>query len=138
MTRAVGPVERTGLRPVDAGAPVGLTCHAMDAEPGQIWRLYRGDELVADLVVNDADFPWLYAAVRPYDGFAGVAPLFADELRLLEDGEDNSDAWEKAYAAIRSTVELRYPAGGHVPEFLLHIEEDRAWWRWSDEPFEAE
>jgi len=109
----------------------------MDAAPGQIWRLYRGDELLADLVVNDADFPWLYALVQPYDGFAEVGPLFAEELRLLEDSDDHPGAWESVYEVIRSTVDLRYPAGGNVPEFLLHIEDDRAWWRWSDEPFEA-
>ncbi|MDK0524423.1 hypothetical protein [Streptomyces sp. ML-6] len=26
--------------------------------------------------------------------------------------------------------------GGPVAEFLLHIEGDRAWFRWNDEPFE--
>jgi predicted GTPase len=25
--------------------------------------------------------------------------------------------------------------GGSVPEFLLHIKNDEAWFRWSDEPF---
>ncbi|MEV6847472.1 hypothetical protein [Actinoplanes sp. NPDC051411] len=33
-------------------------------------------------------------------------------------------------------VTLRYPEGNEVPEFLLHIQGDEAWWRWSDEPFD--
>ena len=27
------------------------------------------------------------------------------------------------------------PDGRPVPEFLLHVDGDDAWWRWSDEPF---
>jgi hypothetical protein len=52
---------------------------------GQPWTLYRGDELIADLVVNGGDFPWLNADVRPHPGFEDVRPLFDEELRLLAD-----------------------------------------------------
>jgi hypothetical protein len=31
---------------------------------------------------------------------------------------------------------LTYPDGRDVPEYLLHIDGDEAWWRWSDEPFD--
>ena len=104
----------------------------------ETWKLHRGDELLADLVVTDGDFPWLYARVRPHDGFEDVRPLFAEELRLLDDIENDSAAWETAYDAIRAIIILRYPAGGEVPEFLLHVDGDEAWWRWSDEPFDHE
>ncbi len=43
-----------------------------------------------------------------------------------------------AYNAIRTVVTLRYPEGHEVPEFLLHIDGDVAWWRWSDEPFDED
>jgi hypothetical protein len=62
--------------------------------------------------------------------------LLAEELRLLDRVDDDVDAWEAAYAAIRATLTLRYPHGGEVPEFLLHVDGDTAWRRWSDEPFE--
>ncbi|MDH6437755.1 hypothetical protein M2158_006296 [Streptomyces sp. SAI-144] len=42
---------------------------------------------------------------------------------------------EEAYDEVRRRVSLHAP-GGPVPEFLLHIEGDRAWFRWSDEPFD--
>ncbi|MBX6751337.1 MAG: hypothetical protein IRY85_17015 [Micromonosporaceae bacterium] len=34
--------------------------------------------------------------------------------------------------------DLRNPEGRDVPEFLLHIDGDQAWWRWSDEPFDED
>jgi len=101
----------------------------------EVWTLYRQDRRLADLVVTDRDFPWLSARVEPRDGFDDVRPLFAEELRALHAVDDDPDAAETAYDAIRSTVTLRYPDGTEVPEFLLHIEGDEAWWRWSDEKF---
>jgi len=45
---------------------------------------------------------------------------------------------EAAYRRIREAVRLLAPDGRAVPEFLLHIEDEDAWWRWSDEPFPEE
>lgn len=80
----------------------------------RVWTLHRCDdgELLADFVVTGGDFPWLHGRVRAYEGLAGVRPLFAEELR--------------------------YPDGREVPEFLLHVDGEDAWWRWSDEPFDPE
>jgi len=100
-----------------------------------VWRLYRGDELLADLVVTGGDFPWLVARVEPKPGFETVRHLFADELRWTDGADEDEGAWAAAYDRIRATVSLSYPDGGAVPEFLLHIDGDEAWWRWSDEPF---
>lgn len=102
------------------------------------WTLYRGAELIADLVVAGRDFPWLNARVRPRDGFDDVRPLFAEELGLLDDLDQQPDAWEAAYQAIRAVLTLKDPDGREVPEFLLHVDGDEAWWRWSDEPFRNE
>ncbi len=73
--------------------------------------------------------------MRPYPGFEEVQPLFDEELRLLDDVDNTADAWEAAYEKVRAAVTLRYPDGGEVPEFLLHIDKGEAWWRWSDEAF---
>lgn len=104
----------------------------------QIWTLHRraDDELVAALVVTGGDFPWLHARVEDRPGLAALRPLFAEELRLLDDGDGDVAAWERAYDAVSAAVRLRYPDGGEVPEFLLHLDGDEAWWRWSDEPFD--
>ena len=99
----------------------------------RIWRLRHGDATVAELVVTDADFPWLHATVRPGPNFDVLRPLFDDEVRLPQDDDDV--AWETAYDRIRQAVSLIAPDGQAVPEFLLHIDGQDAWWRWSDEPF---
>lgn len=88
---------------------------------GDIWRLRRGDETVADLVVTGSDFPWLNATVRPHPGFDELRAVFDDELRLLDHLDEDVAAWEAAYDRVRQTVALEAPDGRAVPEFLLHI-----------------
>ena len=61
---------------------------------GEIWLLYQGDELLADLVVTGGDFPWLNAELRAKPAFDEVQPLFAEELRRLDRIDDDVDAWE--------------------------------------------
>ncbi|MEV6374763.1 hypothetical protein [Micromonospora musae] len=112
----------------------------MSDHHGSAWTLHRRDDgrVLADLVVTGGDFPWLNARVDQREGLAEVRPLFAEELRLLDAGDVAVEAWESAYEAIRNAVTLRSPEGHDVPEFLLHIDGNEAWWRWSDEPFDGE
>ncbi|MDG4772935.1 hypothetical protein [Solwaraspora sp. WMMD792] len=108
---------------------------------GASWSLRDHDGvLLADLAVTDGDFPWLYATLRPTEAFASLRPIFDAELRamrVVEDGPDDG-AWERAYQQVRAAVVLIDPDGVAVPEFLLHVEGDEAWWRWSDEPFDED
>lgn len=105
-----------------------------------VWTLHRryDGRLLARLVVTGGDFPWLNARVEPEEELTEVRPLFGDDLRLLDRIDDDGDAWEAAYEAIRQAVTLRDPEGRDVPEFLLHIDGVEAWWRWSDEPFDED
>jgi hypothetical protein len=45
------------------------------------------------------------------------------------------EAGEAVYEQITGTVELVAAHHGPVAEFLLHIQGDQAWFRWSAEPF---
>ncbi|WP_181806271.1 hypothetical protein [Streptomyces shenzhenensis] len=99
---------------------------------GDVWQVRGGREPVGEIVVDETDFPWLHGTFTPGPGFAGVRDLFARELVLAQD--EDWEAWEEAHDEIRRQVSLIAP-DGPVPEFLLHIEGDRAWFRWSDEPF---
>ena len=110
---------------------------------GQVWRLHRDDEVIAHLVVTEADFPWLRARVEPRPGFEAVRELFVADLVTSEAiNDDDSDsaieAFELGQDRIQDAMTMSYPDGGEVPEFLLHINGDEAWWRWSDEPFELD
>ncbi|MEU1405386.1 hypothetical protein ABZ471_24025 [Streptomyces sp. NPDC005728] len=103
---------------------------------GGVWRVRAGEEPVGEILIDEADFPWLSGRFTEGSGFAAVQDLFARELALTEaDDESSREDWESAYAEIRHRVSLSSP-DGPVPEFLLHIDGDRAWFRWSDEPFE--
>lgn len=105
---------------------------------GGVWYVRCGEEPVGEIVVDEADFPWLEGHFAPGPAYTAVEPLFARELALLEgDLDETIDEWEAAYAEIRRRVSLMSP-DGPVPEFLLHIEGDRAWFRWSDKPFEGD
>ncbi|WP_031487248.1 hypothetical protein [Streptomyces bicolor] len=103
---------------------------------GEVWQVRGGAEPVGEILIDEADFPWLSGRFTPGPGYGAVRDLFARELALLDrDLEESREEWEAAYDEIRRRVSLSSP-DGPVAEFLLHIDGDRAWFRWSKEPFE--
>ncbi|MEU6227022.1 hypothetical protein [Streptomyces sp. NPDC047042] len=100
---------------------------------GEVWRLERGGESLGEIVIEEADFPWLSGRFVPEPAFAEVEPWFVEAIALME--AEEYDRFEDAYERIARTLTLVAPAGP-VAEFLLHIEGDRADFRWSDEPFD--
>jgi len=109
---------------------------------GETWQLRdHAGGLLADLIVTDADFPWLTARLESTPAFEVVRPLFIAELAAsgVEPGDEAPD-WEAAdtaYEQIRAATVLHAP-GGPVAEFLMHVRGNEAWWRWSDEPFDEQ
>jgi hypothetical protein len=98
------------------------------------WRLMLRDALIGEIEITDSDFPWLSGTFVARPGFAEVKPLFDEELSLLE--SEDYRALDDVYYRIRGTgLRLFAPDGHEVPEFLLHIREREAWFRYSDEPF---
>lgn len=105
---------------------------------GEVWRLVRGEELLGEIVIESADFPWLSGRFVPRPAFDDVRPLFREESALIESGVDEHVAeWEQLYDRITAALSLLSPRGP-VAEFLLHVQGDQAWFRWSDEPFDDE
>lgn len=103
---------------------------------GEVWRLVRGEELLGRIVIESADFPWLHGRFLREPAFDDVKPLFDEELALVESDLDGDvEAWERIYDRITGALTLLSPRG-RVPEFLLHVQGDEAWFRWSDEPFD--
>jgi hypothetical protein len=102
----------------------------------EVWLLRHERRVVAKLHVTRMDMPWLRAYVERLAGFEALAPLYAEDIRLLESFEEQGAAeWSAHYDLIESATELLYPDGSEVPEYLLHIDGDKAWWRWHPEPF---
>jgi hypothetical protein len=81
-------------------------------------------------------FPWANGRIQRLPGFEKVERLFADELRILNDTGAEDPAWTVAYERVRSATALKFPDGSPVGEYLLHVEGDRAWWRWSRRRFD--
>ena len=107
--------------------------------PGQVWRLLRGEATIGEIHITDADFPWLNGRFVARDGFEDVRPLFEAELALMDhEGELDIETWESIYKQITDTLALVKADGTPVAEFLLHIKNDDAWFRWSDEPFDTD
>ncbi|MDX3854163.1 hypothetical protein [Streptomyces sp. AK02-01A] len=100
---------------------------------GQIWRLVRGGEPLGEIVVTEADLPWLRGHLIPRPAFAKVKPWFEESLALAE--AEDYERFDESYARIARRLSLVAPSGP-VAEFLLHVQNDRAWFRWSDEPFD--
>jgi hypothetical protein len=100
---------------------------------GDVWQLRRAGEVIGEIVLDEGDFPWLSGRFVPAAGFAEVKQLFDRELALLE--EQDLDEWDVVVREIGEKLQLVAP-GGPVAEFLLHIDGERAWFRWSDVPFD--
>ncbi|MCB5163974.1 hypothetical protein LG634_03880 [Streptomyces bambusae] len=109
----------------------------MSGSTDESWQLRHQDELLGDITIDDSDFPWLHGRFTPTPAFAPFKPWFDESLSLLRAKE--YERFEAAYDRIEQTLTLLSPSPtGRTPvaEFLLHIRDDRAWFRWSDEPFE--
>ncbi|MEU3693813.1 hypothetical protein [Streptomyces narbonensis] len=100
---------------------------------GEVCRLMRQEELLGEIVIDEADFPWLNGRFVPTPRFGEVKLWFDESLALME--AEEYEQFDDAYDRIADTLSLVAPSGP-VAEFLLHISDHRAWFRWSDEPFE--
>ncbi|MGW1195669.1 hypothetical protein ACWD4B_07365 [Streptomyces sp. NPDC002536] len=99
--------------------------------PDSVWRLMSGGTLVGTITIDDADMPWLRGRFLPEPAF-GRFKLWFDEVNALVEAEE-FERFDDAYDRIENALTLMSPSGP-VAEFLLHIDQDRAWFRWDGEP----
>jgi hypothetical protein len=106
----------------------------------EIWLVAHQEELVAELVVERLDGPWLRGRVVARDGFAPLRPVFDREQRLARRFTSDPLGWWHAHRHLRREIRLIKPTGEEAGDFLLHIDGGRASWRhWDppgDRPFE--
>ncbi len=103
----------------------------MSAPAPRIWRLYRDDELIAEIVATGGDFPWLYGRVDPRPGLDPVLPMLSEfGTYLAEVGGDTEARAE--YERVLATLRLVTPDGHPASKFLLYIDGGHAQWRWAD------
>ncbi|SDL00670.1 hypothetical protein SAMN05216298_2237 [Glycomyces sambucus] len=97
---------------------------------GEVWTLRDFGRTIGSITIDDADFLWLEGTFEPRPGFERFRPLFDRSPELVT---DHPDEWE--VVQIQAQLEL-HSKNGPTAEHLLHIENDRAWFRWSDTPFD--
>lgn len=94
----------------------------------RIYALMRGDTQIGVLTEYEIDQPWFlchFVAALP---FAEICPLFDAELEAIR---VDTDAWEKAYEAIDVlNLYLISHDGKVIESMLLHIQDDKAWFRY--------
>ncbi|MEV4502853.1 hypothetical protein [Streptomyces klenkii] len=96
-------------------------------DPDSVWQLMSGSTLVGTITVEDADMPWLRGCFLPSAVFNRFKPWF-DEVNAIIEAEE-FERFDDVYDRIESALTLVSPTGP-VTEFLLHIDQDRAWFRW--------
>ena len=91
------------------------------------WEIHARDgQILGRLEVIGPDMPWFECKFTPTHEWGAVAPLFHDELELLD--RDDMAAWERAYQRIQNLgLVLRATDGtAVVSEFLLHVDGENA------------
>lgn len=96
-----------------------------------VWRVVRRGALIGTITVTEDDFPWQRGRFVAEPVFAEVKPWFDEVLAIVE--SDGFERFDAAYDRIPRELTLVSPSGP-VKDFLLHIDGDEAWFRWSDEP----
>ncbi|WP_405019949.1 hypothetical protein OHV05_26940 [Kitasatospora sp. NBC_00070] len=76
---------------------------------GEVWRLVRQEELVGEIVIDEADFPWLHGRFAPGPAFVGVKPWFDESLALLD--AEEYERFEDSYDQIARSLSLAGPSG---------------------------
>ncbi|MFI1177279.1 hypothetical protein [Streptomyces melanogenes] len=98
-------------------------------DPDGTWRLMSGNTLVGTITVDDGGMPWLRGRFFPEVAFSQFKPWF-DAVNALVEAEE-FERFDDAYDRIENALTLVSPSGP-VAEFLLHIDQDRAWFRWQE------
>ncbi|MFE7136889.1 hypothetical protein ACFVAG_03995 [Streptomyces sp. NPDC057644] len=92
------------------------------------WRLLSGSTLVGTILVDDPGMPWQRGHFSPEPAFSRFKPWF-DEINALVDAQE-LERFDDVYNLIEGALTLESPSGP-VGEFLLHIDQERAWFRWN-------
>lgn len=96
-----------------------------------VWKLFKGEKLLAKIEQNDSDFPWLYGEFYPEKSFEEVRVLF-DRAAYFNDKEDwESPESEEAFKAI-DDLSLRIVDVSRNVEYehvLLNIDGNEVGWR---------
>jgi len=110
-----------------------------DDAPRMVWELRRGDEVLAQLVEDRLDWPWMHCELRSASqGWMGAWQAFTD---ATTSGATTpaSESMRTALLGLDVSLHLVEPAPTSANDvdlhYLVHIGRDgRAWFRYSESP----
>jgi hypothetical protein len=97
---------------------------------GDRLELFARTVLMGELELTNTNQPWFHSRFSPTASFAALKPLFDKEYELL--AEENFDEWEAFYEQIieKCLLLVHEPSGVRIEEFLLHVKDGEAWFRY--------
>ena len=95
----------------------------------KVFHLMKDKELLGVLHSYESNFPWLNCKFEATSAFEKFRPLFETELAAL--GADDMTNWEAAHERITELDLnlLNIDENKWIDNFLLHIEDNEAWFR---------
>ncbi|MBK3557204.1 hypothetical protein JHN55_11820 [Streptomyces sp. MBT56] len=99
--------------------------------PDTEWQLLNNGTLVGTITVDDAGMPWQRGRFLPAPAFSQFRP-WLDELNTILE-VDEFERFDEAYDRIEGALTL-VSSTGPVVDFFLHIDQNRACFRWDSEP----
>ncbi len=90
--------------------------------------LFLNNIKIVTLIEYEDDFPWHRCTFIPENDFDSIKHLFDDELYYFE---NNIKEWDKAYNKIKELnliIKIK-DSSKIIRNFLLHINNDKAWFR---------
>lgn len=96
------------------------------------FQLKQKNRLLGTLRQYDSDFPWINCKFEPTEAFQQIKSLFDEEVEFMESTPFDIEEWDAAYSKIIDLdLELiDLTDGSAITEFLLHIKDDEAWFRY--------
>jgi hypothetical protein len=112
------------------------------SEPRMVWELRRGHEVLAQLVEDRLDWPWMHCELRPASaGWMGVWQAFTDATtsKASSPFSHEWDSMRRTLLALELSLHLVAPppttANDVGLHYLVHIGHDgHAWFRFSESP----
>ena len=96
------------------------------------FQLRRNEQLLGTLRQYNVNFPWVECKFTPTEAFQEFKPLFDEEVEFMGSGAFDVEEWDAVY---RKIIDLNLEIydlteKSSITEFLLHIKDDEAWFRY--------
>lgn len=103
-----------------------------DLDPTEVFSLQRGGVEIGRATLKEIDQPFFHCDFSPTPEFEAVRELFEEEIRLLEESEEDDEGnWDALlHEIMRPGLKLVFSDGHEIRAPLLHIDNRKMWFRY--------